>query len=137
MTLFSVIFIGAGVVHAIEDINNGSFYTGTDLKFDFLAFFYFLIVTSSTLGYGDIFPIKTLSRMVSVVIILVMVYIIGDQLSRISMLMSNYSKYDTSYQLVNHIVIVGGYRPISLYRFLTQFYHPDHGMVKTRCIIVG
>jgi len=132
-----MLFIGAGVAHAIDTIEAESFYNADFPKFDFLSAFYYMIVTSSTLGYGDIYPIKTASRMITIVLIIAMVGIISDQLSKISQLMDNYSKYDTVYNDIRHIVIVGSYSELSLLNFLKQFYHEDHGNVKTRCIIVG
>jgi voltage-gated potassium channel Kch len=137
VTLFSMLFIGAGVVNAIYQMQEDSYYYPVGEDFDFVAAFYYMIVTSSTLGYGDIYPKQSLSRMVSVILILTMVYIISDQLSKISQLMANYSKYDTQYNMSNHIVIIGSFRPQTLIRFLNQFYHSDHGNVKTRCLIMG
>lgn len=137
ITLLSVLFISAGVVNSINDLVDGAYYYPLGTEFDFLAAFYYMIVTSSTLGYGDIYPLVTLSRMATVVIISFMIFIITNQLSKISQLMQNYSKYDTQYYFKNHIVIVGNYRPKNLAQFLAQFYHSDHGDVKTESIIVG
>lgn len=136
MTLFSMLFIGAGIVHSIDTLNPGS-YQSPNEEFDFFMAFYYMIVTSSTLGYGDIFPVTTLARMVNVVLVMSMVLIIGDQLGRISQLMAHYSKYDRRYNVSDHIVLMGFYQPHSLYRFLFEFYHPDHGENKRRCIIIG
>ena len=136
MTLFSLLFIGAGIVHSIDTLSPNSYYS-PDQEFDFFMAFYYMIVTSSTLGYGDIYPITTLSRMVCVGLVMSMVLILGDQLGRISQLMAHYSKYDRRYNFSEHIVVMGFYQPHSLYRFLFEFYHPDHGDNKKRCIIVG
>lgn len=137
ITLLSFLFISAGVVNSINDLVDGAYYYPTGTEFDFLAAFYYMIVTSSTLGYGDIYPLVTISRMATVIIICFIIFIITNQLSKISQLMQNYSKYDTQYYFKNHIVIVGNYRPKTLAHFLAQFYHADHGDVKTESIIVG
>jgi len=71
-----MLFIGAGIVHSLNDIEEDSFQVDTD--FDFVAAFYFLIVTCSTLGYGDVFPVTTISRMATVVLILGMVFTVSD-----------------------------------------------------------
>ena len=135
--LLSVLFIGAGIVNSVNDLVPGAYYYPSNSDFDFLAAFYYMIVTSSTLGYGDIYPQVTVSRMITVVIIIFMVFTITNQLSKISQLMANYSKYDTQYNFKEHIVIVGNYQARTLNQFLAQFYHPDHGEVKTRSIIIG
>lgn len=74
----SMLFIGAGVAHAIDTIDEDSFTNSVFIGFDFLSAFYYMIVTSSTLGYGDIYPIKTASRMITIVLIIAMVGIISD-----------------------------------------------------------
>lgn len=136
VTIFSVLFIGAGIAHTLEELEPGSFFSN-DIEFDFLSAIYYLIVTSVTIGYGDIYPMKTAARMVVIVIILVMVFIITNQISKIGQLMESYSKYDTQYNASGHIVIMGNYRPKALHRFLVQYYHTDHGNVKTKCIVIG
>jgi voltage-gated potassium channel len=137
VTLFSVLFIGAGIIYSINDLLENAYYYPSNTDFDFLAAFYYMIVTSSTLGYGDIYPIQTISRMATVTIIFFMIFTITNQLSKISQLMQNYSKYDTQYNFKDHVVIIGNYRSNTLRQFLAQFYHPDHGDVKTKIVIIG
>ena len=137
ITLLSVLFISAGVVNAINDLVEDAYYYPPGSTFDFLAAFYYMIVTSSTLGYGDIYPLVTISRMATVVIIFFIIFIITNQVTKISQLMENYSKYDTQYHFKNHLVIAGNYRSRTLIQFLAQFYHSDHGEVKTPSIIIG
>lgn len=76
VTLFSMLFIGAGIVHSLNELETNAFKVDTD--FDFVAAFYFLIVTCSTLGYGDIYPLTTVSRMITVILILGMVFAVSD-----------------------------------------------------------
>lgn len=135
MTIFSVLFIGAGIANALNTIDDNAFHAKGD--FNFLTAFYYTIVTTATLGYGDIYPLQTTSRMMVVVMILTMVYILSDQLTKMSQLMSNYSRYDTRYHVIDHIIITGYYTPSSLSQFLSQFYHPDHGKISQNCIIIG
>ena len=137
ITLLSVLFISAGIVNTVNDLIPNSFAYPTGTDFDFLAAFYYMIVTSSTLGYGEIYPQVTMSRMIMVMIIIAIIFIITNQLSKISQLMENYSKYDTQYTHQDHIVLVGNYRARTLNQFLAQFYHSDHGDVKAHTIIIG
>lgn len=95
-----MLFISAGIAYQLDQLDPDSFVLpdySENKNFDFLAAFYYMIVTSSTLGYGDIMPIKRASRMVSVILIFAMVYIIGDQIGKISEIMANYTRYDTKY----------------------------------------
>jgi len=135
VALLSVLFIGAGIFHALNFLQEDSIYCTTE--FDFLTAFYFIVVTSSTLGYGDIYPLTATARLISVVLIVVLVYVISDQVSRISYLVSNCSKYDKKYSLANHIIVTGYYTHRSLNSFLNEFYHTDHGYQKASCLVVG
>lgn len=135
ITLFCMLFIGAGVIHTIYVLDNDSFHILTD--FDFFAALYFNIVTLSTVGYGDIYPLSTVARFGTVFLIITMIYIVSDQLTKIAILMDNYSKYDTYYQLRDHVIIVGSYRISSLFKFLVEFYHSDHGHVDTHVLLIG
>ena len=96
-----------------------------------------MIVTLTSVGYGDIYPLSTLTRMFTVLLIITMVYVMGEQLTKISAVMSNYSHYDRYYNLVDHVIIIGSYRVNSLFKFLTEFYHQDHGHVETQVLLIG
>lgn len=135
LTIFSVLFIGAGVLHALNQNSPGSFICNGD--FDFLTAFYYTIVSTSTVGYGDVLPTTTTSRMIVIVMILTMVYVISDQLAKVSQLVGKYSMYDKRHYLADHIIVMGFYTNSSLSRFLSQFYHLDHGKSKARCIVIG
>lgn len=137
LTLLSVLFISAGIVNSINEMFPGAYYYPAGSTFDFLAAFYYMIVTSSTLGYGDIFPTTTISRMFTVILVFFIIFIITNQLSKITQLMGNYSKYDTQYNFKEHIIIVGNYKARTLSQFLAQFYHSDHGEVSTNSIIIN
>ncbi|CAG9313180.1 unnamed protein product [Blepharisma stoltei] len=136
VTLFSVLFIGAGLLNALNATDKKSFYVNSG-DFDFLTAFYYTIVTTATVGYGDVYPIATSSRIIVVLMILTMLYVISDQLSKLSQLVGNYSKYDTKYNLADHIIVMGYYTPAGLSRFLSQFYHMDHGKTKSNCVVIG
>ncbi|CAG9322222.1 unnamed protein product [Blepharisma stoltei] len=136
ISIFSVIFIGAGLANGLNSLQSDSFKLNAG-EFDFLTALYYTIVTTSTVGYGDIFPQRTASRMAILFMILAMAFILSDQLSKMSQLVSNYSKYDRKYHLVDHIIIGGYYTPSSIYQFLSQFYHQDHGKNNHRCVIIG
>jgi hypothetical protein len=136
ITLCAMLFVCAGIVHTIVDLDDESF-TILHTEFDFFAALYFMIVTSSTVGYGDIFPIKPFSRFITVILIIVIVYVIGDQLSKIAQLLENYSRYDCHYSLQDHVIVIGNYHYTSLLNFLEEFFHSDHGIVARDVLLVG
>ena len=77
LTVFTIIFMFAGLIWAVENkINPGGFGT----IFDSL---YFAIVSLSTVGYGDITPLSSLGKVVTVFMILSGIALIPWQLGKL------------------------------------------------------
>ena len=64
LTLFSLIFIYAGLIYQIEHRVNGD-----SLK-NFFDAFYFVVVTMTTVGYGDVTPLSEPGRAMTLLMIL-------------------------------------------------------------------
>lgn len=60
LTLFSILFIGAGIVTFVDDSYDSPF--GEKLQFH--DSIYYMLVTGSTIGYGDIYPMTAESRLI-------------------------------------------------------------------------
>ena len=77
LTVFTIIFMFAGLIWAVENtVNPGQFGTIWDA-------FYFAIVTLSTVGYGDVTPLSSLGKIVTVVMILSGIALIPWQLGKL------------------------------------------------------
>ncbi len=77
LTVFTIIFMFAGLIWAVENqVNPGQFGTIWDA-------FYFAIVTLSTVGYGDVTPLSSLGKVVTVVMILSGIALIPWQLGKL------------------------------------------------------
>ena len=77
LTLFSLIFIYAGLIYQVEHNVNGE-----GLK-NFFDAFYFVVVTMTTVGYGDVTPLSEAGRAMTLVMILTGVLFIPWQLSEL------------------------------------------------------
>ncbi len=88
LTVFTIIFIFAGMIWAIESTVHDGFGTIWNAL-------YFAIVTLSTVGYGDITPLSPLGRIVTVIMILTGVALIPWQLGKLlKVVVSSGNKHD-------------------------------------------
>jgi voltage-gated potassium channel len=77
LTLFSLIFVYAGLIYQVEHSVNGE-----GLK-NFFDAFYFVVVTMTTVGYGDVTPLSEAGRAMTLLMILTGVLFIPWQLSEL------------------------------------------------------
>jgi voltage-gated potassium channel len=77
LTLFSLIFVYAGLIYQIEHQVNSA---GLENFFDA---FYFVVVTMTTVGYGDVTPLSETGRAMTVLMIFTGVLFIPWQLSEL------------------------------------------------------
>jgi voltage-gated potassium channel len=80
-TLFAIVFVFSGLIYQVEHpINQGQFTT-------FIDAFYFSIVTMTTVGFGDVTPISSSGRLLTVLMILTGIALIpwqvGDLIKRL------------------------------------------------------
>lgn len=74
-TLFTIIFISAGLIYQTEHLQNPETFR------TFFDAFYFSVVTMTTVGFGDVTPISDTGRLITVIMILTGVTLIPWQLS--------------------------------------------------------
>lgn len=74
LNLFTTIFIAAGIIMLIDNIQPGSF----NVSMEFIDAIYYMIITSGTIGYGDIYPVTSLSRIALVIIIVMIISVFGN-----------------------------------------------------------
>lgn len=117
ISLFATLFIAAGVVIFIQDTISNSM--SEDMKF--VDSLYFVVVTVSTIGYGDIFPKKSWSRLAIAIMILVIFTIFGNQISKIVAVWKESDKYDVTYHLKGHIVIFNNKSIQTLTHFILNY----------------
>ena len=77
LTLFSLIFVYAGLIYQVENPVNRD-----GLK-NFFDAFYFVVVTMTTVGYGDVIPLSQAGRAMTVLMIFTGVLFIPWQFSEL------------------------------------------------------
>ena len=77
LTLFSLIFVYAGLIYQVEHEVNG------DGLHNFFDAFYFVVVTMTTVGYGDVTPLSQAGRAMTLLMIFTGVLFIPWQLSEL------------------------------------------------------
>lgn len=118
------------------EINNLTLTTESN----FHDFLYFIVVTVSTVGYGDIYPKTEQGRVVIISLVILTVYLIPKQTNQLIKLMSVSSVYSRATYKSNpevpHIVICGHVSVEALKYFCYELFHPDHGTQDKNAVII-
>ena len=124
-----------GLVHQVEFGSDGvagqEMYKGCILGAFELTFgdaLYFLVVTISTVGYGEMYPLTWAGKTVVACMIVCAITVIPIQVNKLSMVLSMQSQYRTTYKPgdVPHVLVVGHVSKAGVLReFFTEFLHPD------------
>lgn len=112
------IFICAGLVIIINDLLPNSF-GSKDLKMTFIEAFYFIIITSTTIGFGDVTPTNPISRVFTIFLLFYMVVVVGNQISKIAELILIWGDGVFIYRKTNHIVVFCD-STIDIHLFMTE-----------------
>ena len=99
------------------------------IRMTYFDAFYFIIVTVSTVGYGDISPSTVYSRAIVILFIVASLVVIPMQVNRLQVLLSMRSPYRNPYKAhpqENHVILCGHVNDKSkLEKFFKEFFHPD------------
>ncbi|PRP88204.1 potassium channel subfamily T member 1-like [Planoprotostelium fungivorum] len=135
ITIAALVFIAAGFIFVLE---NSTVIADSELT-DLLLAHYFVVVTLSTVGYGDVTPNTPIGRIATIILIFVGVAVIPAQASKLASLVGERqhkgpSRYRGRY---SHVVLFTADPNGVLHNFLNEFYHPDHGTISTDlCVMI-
>ena len=103
-------------------------------------YIYFLIVTITTVGYGDISPKTEVARIFVSLLIIAGIILVAYATPTISELIESYSLYSGSYTEVTdakHIVVSGHITSESIKYFLDDFLHADRKDDYTKVLLLN
>lgn len=131
VVIFSIFFASAGFIFVAE--NNVANYDG--LVTNFLDAIYFIIVSFTTVGYGDISPKSQFGKVVVMAMIIVGIAVIPNQLDRLLTLSRrSRDRGHRSFKETGHVVV---YSHVShVMEFFREFYHKDHGRTNLQSVLL-
>ncbi|EGR28582.1 hypothetical protein IMG5_172560 [Ichthyophthirius multifiliis] len=101
---------------------------------------YFVVVTTATVGYGDITPKSEEGRIIVIIMIVILIVLIPKQTNELINLMQMQSKYARFKYQSNpdtpHILVCGHIEVSALKFFCKELFHPDHGGQDKHAIIL-
>ncbi|XP_078579373.1 calcium-activated potassium channel subunit alpha-1-like isoform X43 [Branchiostoma floridae x Branchiostoma japonicum] len=136
---FSVWMTGAGFIHLVE--NSGDPWLDFQNKhpLTFMECMYLLMVTMSTVGYGDITATTSVGRAFMVLFILGGLAMFASCVPEIIELIGSRKKYGGSYSAISgrkHVVVCGHITYESVSNFLKDFLHKDRDDVNVEIIFL-
>ncbi|KAF0685649.1 Aste57867_22485 [Aphanomyces stellatus] len=110
-------------------------------ELSFFDWVYFVVVSISTLGYGDISPRGRLARLATSIMMLMTFVLVPIQVNRLVATISTHSGYTNSYKEhrthTHGIISAGGEISAgTLSNFLRQFFHPDNPNWNEKIVIL-
>jgi len=134
----SVWLTGAGVVHLLENSGNLPDFSEPE-PITYWNAVYFLMVTMSTVGYGDITCLTEVGRVFQLMFLAVGLMLFAGVLPEILELLGQRSKWMGSYSGVKgkrHIVVCGNITFESVSVFLMDFLHEDRDDVDVEVVFL-
>jgi hypothetical protein len=109
-------------------------------KLEFHTWMYFLVVSISTVGYGDISPISTLGRFMAMFFICFAIIFVPQQSNELIENMNRISFYARSHYTPRGysklVFICGDLKSTSLVEFFSELFHEDHEMTNLNAVIM-
>ena len=128
-----LLYISSGIIMTIEN-----YYMAEPRNY--FVYFYFIVVTLATIGYGDISPVTDAGQMFITSIIIFIIIMIPKQTNELLRLLAMQSFYLRAVykknQEIPHIVIVGEVRLPALKNFWGELFHEDHGSQEKHAVIL-
>jgi len=127
LNLGSFLFIGAAFIQQLENNSRESYF---EPLLSFGECLYLTVVTISTVGYGDVYPVTGLGKVFMITLIMFALIFIPWSTSNLLKHLNEKSVFASRrYRPIEgarHVVLIGDIRADSAEEFFREFFHPDH-----------
>jgi len=130
--LFILVFIGSGIVLGLQDLFPDSFNVK---NLTFVDGLYYMVVTATTMGFGDIHPNNAIARLFIIISIFFFFFMISEQISKMMNLLNLLGNGIKSYEDSGHIILVLD-NSIQLGYFLDELRSKDSEYVDDSVVIL-
>ena len=146
LILVSICFFGSIFrlveIDELQDLiinpNNRVYALSSQVKFH--EFYYFVMITLFTLGYGEIYPVSEIGRVIIVCFIVYGIFLISSVTNKIFKALKGTSEYSRETYKgskdIPYILICGSISVDALTHFCDELYHPDHGHAQKNIVIL-
>ncbi|XP_042561603.1 calcium-activated potassium channel subunit alpha-1-like, partial [Clupea harengus] len=137
--LVATLLTSAGFIHLLESSGDPWLDSHHKGHLSFFDCIYFLVVTMSTVGYGDVFMSTTLGRLYITGFIAIGLGMFATYVPEVVEIIINRERFSGQYKDEGklHVVVCGHITLASVSAFMREFFHEDRGEVNIRVLFLG
>ncbi|KAM8794521.1 potassium channel subfamily U member 1 [Eudromia elegans] len=130
----------AGFIHLVENSGDPWVYPGNSQSLSYFKCMYLVMVTMSTVGYGDVVVKTALGRTFIIFFIIGGLVLFANFSPEVVEIVKSHKNYKSSYEVVsgkNYVVVCGNISLESVTTFLQDFFLQDKGNICTEILFLG
>ena len=131
LTIVLMIVFNSGAMQFLERDDNA---------LQFHVWMYWSIVTTSTVGYGDISPLSTVGRIACMIMISIGIVLVPKMTNDLIRIVESSSVYARAEYVgkayTKHVVICGDMSSIPLAEFFEELFHEDHDAANLEAVVL-
>uniref|UniRef100_A0A673ZR23 BK channel n=1 Tax=Salmo trutta TaxID=8032 RepID=A0A673ZR23_SALTR len=138
--LTGTLLTSAGFIHLLENSGDPWLDFSNPQPLYYFECVYFLVVTMSTVGYGDLELRTTLGRLFVIIFIFIGLGLFANFVPEVVQIIINRKRFDGSFTGVSgktHVVVCGHITLSSASAFMKDFLHEDRGEVDVKVLFLG